>query len=101
MFEEAGRLAENVMTSFEAAYLAVVAGVLSDASDELDLLGVALSAQDAAAVLLSALSGIVTEKAEPAVLQGGLPHPFRPRPPDQPCGGLGDVHHRRPAGRLG
>lgn len=63
---------EDVMASFESDYLSVVEATLGDAAEELDLLDAALSAADAAAVLVDALSGIVREKAEPAVLRKRL-----------------------------
>ncbi|MBN6056879.1 TetR/AcrR family transcriptional regulator, partial [Nonomuraea sp. RK-328] len=67
LFAEAEAIVEDVMSSFESAYLSVVEATLRDAAGELDLLGVALSAHDAAAVLVDALAGIVRQRAEPAV----------------------------------
>ncbi|MGI5156377.1 hypothetical protein [Microbispora sp. CA-102843] len=64
LFAEAEVIVEDVMASFESAYLSVVEATLGDAAEELDLLDAALSAADAAAVLVDTLSGIVREKAE-------------------------------------
>ncbi|WP_182899230.1 TetR/AcrR family transcriptional regulator [Microbispora sp. H10830] len=72
LFAEAEVVVEDVMASFESDYLSVVEATLGDAAEELDLLDTALSAADAAAVLVDALSGIVREKAEPAVLRKRL-----------------------------
>ncbi|MEU7898282.1 hypothetical protein AB0B45_36145 [Nonomuraea sp. NPDC049152] len=68
MFTEAGAIADDVVTSFEAAYLSVVEAVLTDSAEELDLLDVALPACDAAGLLIAAVAGIAQEKAEPAAL---------------------------------
>jgi TetR/AcrR family transcriptional regulator len=72
MFAEAKVIAEDVLTSFEERYLEIVEAVLHASRDELDLLDVALPAHDAAALLIDALTGILQEKKEPAVLSTRL-----------------------------
>ncbi|MDR8411294.1 TetR/AcrR family transcriptional regulator [Nonomuraea sp. 3-1Str] len=72
LFTEASVVAEDVLLSFEERYAEVVQGVLTDSADELDLLGEALSAHDAALILLDALAGISQARQEQDVLRARL-----------------------------
>lgn len=72
MVVEAGTIAAEVMASFKQRHLAVVQTVLTSAADELDLLGTALPAHDAAALLLDALNGISQDSAPPEILHARL-----------------------------
>jgi AcrR family transcriptional regulator len=72
MFAEARVIAEDVLVSSEKNYLDVVAAVLTASRDELDLLDVALSAHDAASLLIDTLAGIAQERKEADVLRTRL-----------------------------
>ncbi|MEV0403866.1 helix-turn-helix domain-containing protein [Actinoallomurus sp. NPDC050550] len=72
LFSEAADIAQDVVRAFEDAYRDVVEAVLLDCADELDLLGHALSARDAATLLLDALAGITQAREEPEVLHARL-----------------------------
>jgi hypothetical protein len=72
LFAEAADIAPDIMASFKERHLAVVEGLLICARDELDLLDVALTARDAAVLLLDALTGISQEEAPPEVLDTRL-----------------------------
>ncbi|GAB3987549.1 TetR/AcrR family transcriptional regulator [Actinoallomurus acanthiterrae] len=72
LFSEAAGIAQDVVRAFEDAYRDVVEAVLLDCADELGLLGHALSARDAATLLLDALAGITQAREEPEVLHARL-----------------------------
>ena len=72
LFSEAADIAEDVVQSFEDGYRDVVEAVLTDCAGELDLLGRALSARDAAALLVDALTGITQARQEPEILRARL-----------------------------
>ncbi|WP_214413889.1 TetR/AcrR family transcriptional regulator [Sphaerisporangium fuscum] len=72
MLAEAEVIAQDIMAAFESGYLTVIEATLNDAREELDLLDVALSSRDAAAILVDALTGIAGAKAEPAALRARL-----------------------------
>jgi AcrR family transcriptional regulator len=72
LFSEAADIAQDVIRSFEESYRDVVEAVLLDCADELDLLGRALSARDAATLLLDALAGITQAREEPEILHARL-----------------------------
>lgn len=62
LIQEAAAVAADVVAASEARYTALVAAVLDDAPD-LDLTGSAISAADAAAVLVDAMTGIARTAA--------------------------------------
>lgn len=70
--DEAKVLAVEAMTSFKRRQHAAITGVLISAADELDLLGGALSPDDAAALLVDALSGISQADEPPDALHERL-----------------------------
>ncbi|MEU9890000.1 hypothetical protein [Sphaerisporangium sp. NPDC051011] len=72
MFSEASVIAEDVVRAVKERHLAVVEDILAASAGELDLLGDALSARDAATILVDALAGITQEKEPPAVLRTRL-----------------------------
>ncbi|MCO6011254.1 TetR/AcrR family transcriptional regulator [Actinoallomurus purpureus] len=72
LFSEAAGIAQDIVRAFEDGYRDVVEAVLLDCADELDLLGHALSARDAATLLLDALAGITQAREEPEILHARL-----------------------------
>jgi AcrR family transcriptional regulator len=72
MLAEAGVIADDLMRSFKERHLAVIEALLESAAGELELLGVALSARDAALLLIDALTGISQEAEAPETLRRRL-----------------------------
>jgi len=62
LVQEAATVAADLVAAAEARYAALVAAVLDDAA-ELDLLGTAISAEDAASLLTDAMVGIARSRA--------------------------------------
>lgn len=60
---ETADVAADLLASFQVRLIAIVEGVLSQATDELNLVAASISAHDAAAVLLDAVTGIEREAA--------------------------------------
>ena len=72
LFREAAQIATAVIDSFEQRYRDVIETVLTDCSDELDLLDIALPARDAAELLLHALAGMTQTSHGPEILHARL-----------------------------
>ncbi|WP_049571148.1 TetR/AcrR family transcriptional regulator [Nonomuraea sp. SBT364] len=72
LLAEAREVAGDVVLALEEGCTAVVEAALEAASDELDLVGHAIPAHDAAAVLVASLAGIAQQEAPPEVLHTRL-----------------------------
>ncbi|MEV4218479.1 helix-turn-helix domain-containing protein [Nonomuraea sp. NPDC049725] len=72
LLAEAREVAGDVVLALEDGYTEAVAAALEAASGELDLLGHAIPARDAAAVLVASLTGIAQQEAPPEVLRTRL-----------------------------
>jgi hypothetical protein len=72
LLSEAKTVAPELTRSLKDRHVGVIEALLRTAEDELSLLGVVLSAHDAAVLLLDALTGIAQQPEEPAVLRKRL-----------------------------
>jgi AcrR family transcriptional regulator len=72
LLEEAAAIAGDLVSSFAERLTALVEAALAAAASELDLVGVALPARDAAVLLVDAVTGIEKEHAPPETLRTRL-----------------------------
>lgn len=72
LLAEAKTVAPDLTRSLKERHVAVIEALLRSAKEELGLVDVALSAHDAAVLLLDALTGIAQQQEEPAVLRTRL-----------------------------
>jgi TetR/AcrR family transcriptional regulator len=72
LLAEAAALAGDLVALFQGRLLAILEGLLRSATDEVDLVGVALTAEDAAVLLLDAVTGIEQAQATPELLHRRL-----------------------------